>query len=220
MSYEFAQYYLGNAEQALPSRQQLLQDFQNNQNHKFIDGTAVPAAQWDKWVPKPLPKKGDTGDKKFSFSIEFDPTWGIKPNGGDFKEARLFVFNADQPVMRTVSGGPASGSSPATRRDFMKGVLSNEPAYQAGYRAATGLPPQYERYGFATLDDFMAAFDWVYEVEQWISRRYLYAVRIPITKPGTAKQLICNFFANRGAAGSFTGMPETNATLFLTVMAP
>lgn len=211
MSYEFSQFYT--TQEDLPSRATLIDDFKDGFHVFYDDLTSVPDDQWEEWIPKPLPTS--MGPRNHSVTISFDPATGIVPN--KLWLNRVFEFNVDQPLMRNSPGGPAADAAADDRRAFMKQILAAEPAFKSDYRANSGLPPVYERHGFDSLDDFMDAYDWVFEAGFWISRRFYYSCKIPITTIG-GDQLICNVYPTAGGT-PYVGMPASNAALFLTKMA-
>ena len=61
----------------------------------------------------------------------------------------------------------------------------------------------YRRYHFKTLEDFIQGWKWTVSESnntlKFVGTRYTYHLWIPVTKPGTVNEWICNYFPESGS---------------------
>ncbi len=191
---------------------------------KFIDGSAVPDASWDKWIPRNIDVK------------KVMPSY--RPNLGQQigKLSRLPAWREYRHRVRrcpfTLTGLAAKPPDNAASMNVLRGFVLNDARFQAGYAY-----PVYERFGYSSANDFLNGWKWSFS---WITvkdpvtkkkekalfcagTRHDYEVVIPITDPTSdndlAKQtLYFNYYPAGGVPhAQTTTLHENDARLFKTV---
>jgi hypothetical protein len=204
---------------AFASRNALITAFQGA-GLQFVDGTNVPNANWNRWIPRNVSR----GRRRRIFTVNLVPA--LTPTGGRaLNSLRLTLdtgFRHDrQTYTFTISYG--AGASPpagnAARKTEMKTSMGGIAEFQAAHPF-----PHYKRYEFNSLDDFADGFTWAFNynarrrVMRCVGTRRKYTVIVPITDPANANNLFFNFYPFAGNATPVaTQLLENDARFFLTV---
>ena len=169
-------------------------------------GPAIPDSVWDGWLPKNLAMKNNAIKSKTeypktsTFTVqEAAPPLATLSLNEQF-EVRRRTF---QKTIRNLNPVPTSQADRlAALRAFF---LADDENFLSRYDVAKMHPfPMYTRFGYATFDDFMAGFTWVFSHENGSSDlfvtgvRHEYAQFIALTEPNpgvptTNSQLLTNF---------------------------
>ncbi len=172
---------------------------QNFQQGVEVGGKQVPVPdRWSDWISPALQLSPSTPDEK-----PFDILTRIVPAAGGLKlinlknglcTSRREGFNATQ-LMGTQTIPPDKPG----RMAFLKPLLQSDP------RETSGLP-LHARFGFSSLDDWIAGFDWAPIADEtdandrkiiFIGGHFVYGVRLPIMATGT-NHLIYNYYPTHG----------------------
>jgi hypothetical protein len=192
----------------------------NSAGHQYLGGVPVPAADWEKWVPK----EDITKTQSFYMALPLGRSVvGLKEltlrpdkktrNGG----ARQFRVQVVTPKWKFAP--PASATSYEDKVAELKKDIEKDLRYKS-----THPWPSYVRSGFATLDDFMAGHLWKFGEKDGgplaIGRRYEYTVVLPILDTSGAKpKLFFNFYPAAGTAEPVdtTGIPQNDIRFYAAV---
>jgi hypothetical protein len=89
-------------------------------------------------------------------------------------------------------------TTPAARFTELQNMFATDPRFASGHPS-----PVYSRYGYNSLADFVAGWNWAYAVSgadlNITGNRHEYTLVIPITDPVT-NNLVFNFFPDPGVA--------------------
>ena len=197
------------------NKAELVTAFQN-EHFQYFDSTPVPDDVWDQRIPRDIRRR----KKRFRPTVNLGTP--IQRNArrqmssirviGEFRhKPERFRFNV------TVSGS-APGTSTAARMAVLRQALQNHPVFQATHEF-----PMYERYEYASLDDFIDGFTWRFA---WRRRhnllrcnavRHRYTLILPVVEP-TTNNLCLNFFPRPGnPTPEIRLLPESDPRFFLTV---
>ena len=135
----------------------------DDQAFKFIGGSGVTTADWDKWVPKKIDKTIKT-----PVSIELGVTLGKRKTIEVEREFRVkkLPYNRE----REYIGGPPP-STPAAQQAAFEASVRADDAFKPAHPY-----PEYERMGYSTIDEFFAGHTWTYTVK----KQTLYTVGIRV----------------------------------------
>jgi hypothetical protein len=206
-TYEFLCYaFEVNSLKAL-DRDALKKALHDNPKNVTIDNVTPPPADWERWLPKPLPK----GFGKFAMpvTVPLGRKIGtqVQLSPGQYRhQSTKFTVRLPNPTaaQRTIAG--------------LKATMAAEQTQQTAWGF-----PVYEQYGHATFDEFFASFSWTkpkknLDPEVWTGLRHEYLALVPITSvvPADNGKLLYNFFPKRGSTGlsAFTELDETDPKLF------
>jgi hypothetical protein len=205
-------------------RKDIIDAFKADQ-HKRADGTVVPDDQWDRWLSQAKAGKNVEFARKCAppagIPVRMPAAWGIDPGEGDLTGCfsfQHFISNDNGPW--EIGGGNLAKAAPAARRDFVKSKLTDS-ATKAKYPFFSGDHPWpiWKRYlkvrydPFTSLDDFMAGFDWVFDIGAWYGRRHVYRMLVPITLPAATNILLANYYPV-GATAAHTALDERDNAFF------
>lgn len=198
---------------ALSSRSDVVKAFKNfkypdtSEPFKYFDGTAIPDAKWNEWVPPKAPKH--KAQKPINFSLKA---------GG-----RVFTFNTefrnepDQAPDAIPYSGPKLDKNQDKAQELALAHLQTLPQYQA----SAGNPyPVYQRNGFADLSSFVNGHFWrkttVKGTDALVGERIDYTLQVPIFDP--VNDLILHNLmpvtSNAETPAQHNGLDETNTNLF------
>jgi hypothetical protein len=193
-----------------PNRSDAVTAFENNTSFKRIDGSAVPKADWQKNIPASI-LKTDTLSITVNLGVTVAKRTTLDANG----EFRVHEGKFDSTITF-----PNAGQVPTTNSAQMT-VLQQFLAGQS--RFDTNHPfPENKRWGYASLTDFIAGWDWKFQKNGkklvCSGRRVEYTVFVPIVNVTTGN-LIFNFYPNAGSsqAAITSGLVETDAHYFLNI---
>ncbi len=204
MHYDFFIAGANNGRAPLTTRDAVLGKF-GDAAFPYFDGTSIDPDLWDKWIPTagrlslsgsgqnlntPSPVNITLGNLTITTNSVLSFAWGLVP------------FDIE-PL-------PYNGFTPTD--DTAKfGVLDQE-LPQIGKYQDTHKYPVFKRWGFNKLSDFIRGWNWTVKLIngklKFIGTRYMYELKIPITKPGTT-DLIFNYYA----AGQIPIINFTDANL-------
>jgi len=188
-----------------PTRAALLAAF-DAEGFTFIDGTAVPTAEWTNWVPKKRIGKG----VKTPVSMKLGVSIGKRKTIETEREYRVSRLGFSWSI--TYSGGPPPATTAARPTAFEASVGTD-----AGFQS-THAYPWYERLGYASLADFFAGYTWTHSVKKnvlftWGSR-VEYTVVLPIIDMTTG-DLVFNFHPiSTTPYAAITNLNETDTDYF------
>jgi hypothetical protein len=157
---------------------------------KYFDGTDVPADSWAQWVPPAAQLKFDTaGQDESIFHVP------VLLQSGAFEMQEAHWLSQLEEVTFTIDSNVVPVGQEVIV-DTLRDELPLKPDF------ASHLYPVYRRHHFNTLEDFIQGWNWkVTESNnqlKFVGTRYTYHLWIPVTKPGTAGEWICNFYPASG----------------------
>ncbi len=198
----------------------------------YLDGTAIPAADWTNWVPPEIHPPRARWKQTFDFDVDLDPPVGAQATRTMHREYRYETrrFTWDWGAADPGQHQRGARLRPLTpdERDILRdtlpqGRVPNAPGGRHLYDPAYPWP-LYERYGFADLDDYVDNLDWQVRFDgrtlHYRAVSHEYTVMLPVTDPPAPPNLpvlrFYNFLPSRAAAGPpVLNLDETNADLFL-----
>jgi hypothetical protein len=196
---------------AFPDRAALIAAFTAAGFTEELDGTPVPAANWSKWIKSKLQLAPANSHKlPFNFPVTISPSAGGVSAIADLhaecrSRAEHFTY------VLTVTGGPIPPDLPG-RVALLQTELASDPKFQS-----THAYPIYQRMHFADFNDFFNGFSWRATLQgntlNFVGTHYVYTLLIPILKPGTADELIYNYYPVTGAP--VMNFEEDNASFVL-----
>jgi|HubBroStandDraft_4_1064222.scaffolds.fasta_scaffold01048_6 hypothetical protein len=164
-----------------------------------VGGTQAPVPdKWSDWIRPTLQLSPSTSDEK-----PFDILTRIVPAAGGLRfinlkngrcTSRREGLNATQPM-----GTQTIPPDKPGKMKFLKPLLQGDP------RETSGLP-LHARFGFSSLDEWIAGFDWTPIADEtdaanrkiiFIGNHFVYGVRLPIMATGT-NHLIYNYYPTHG----------------------
>ena len=200
-------------------RAEALKDFEaKTATFTFIDGTPVPKAAWENWLPTRTDPvwtyDGDdqvvatrTKNERLSTPIGVLSSWNCTPGIIYYRfEAKVRLAKAT-PALPTV----------ASMKTFAKANLPKIRSYKDDYPI-----PVYEDFGFASVDAMVDGIGWRVDTDDAGDRtlvgfQYQYTVTAPVLDRATG-WLLFNFeTADAAQFPVHTGIPETDATIFARV---
>ncbi len=167
-----------------------------NAGLKRFDGTPVPAASWDDWVPS-------------SLFLNLDPTtkWEIELNfpvklvflGGVtsvLDASRKWISHHEKTTK--VINSTVVPADPQAERDILKAELLKDVRYTPAHPY-----PVYKRYDHTSLDNYVNGWKWKVtplpnNQLQYVGRRYVYQLQIPVTDPASGGW-IYNLYPDSGS---------------------
>lgn len=175
-----------------------------NNPFAYYDGTAIPAARWEAWIPTGAPAHKSTKDIRFRLAAG-EPLFNFKTE-----------FRAERSV--TPDAVPYDGprlEQPAARQRALAHLQT-----LPGYQDPPGNPyPIWMRNGFHSLQAFVEGYTWtstqVQGVDALLGARWEYTLLVPIFNP--ANNLLLHNLTPANVAGPpapRTGLDETNPSLF------
>ena len=189
------------------TRQQLL-DALDAGGFTFIDGSAVPTANWAKWVPKKIAK-----GIKLSVYQKLGVTIGDRKTLEADLEFRVKTIPFNWEV--GVTGAPIPGTATGRQAIFETSLKS------AAHFQDTHPYPFFKRIGLATIDEFLAGHSWTHTVKKntiyTVGTRVEYTVLVPIVDMTTGN-LVFNFHPIPGKPyPPVINLDETDNTFFGSV---
>jgi hypothetical protein len=174
-----------------------------------IDGQPVPNKAWKTWVP-------DRPEKKYEQSFGepvFNPI--VKANvsaSGVFRfyTRQLFKNNNKLPLKKDTG-------KEKDRKAAIKAFLLTRDDFKS-----THAFPQYERYGYKTIDEFMDGWDWELKPAkkssaiEWNAKRYEYTAIPPITR-GKKKEIVLNYYPTTSKGSIIEALLVSDKDLFESV---
>ena len=171
----------------IDDRKQLLNAFKNRvPKFTYIDGRTVPDAYWGIWIPKRTNIKR-VGERK--------PTSPYRRFGREIEKQKKYrlpvMFRHNYPPGIGTYTFPLGGvtTKPATNAagvQLLKTVLDQHPDFQPSHEF-----PEYKRYGYDSLQDFIDGYKWTFNLNKkeseltYIGKRHVYVVSPPVTDPTT-----------------------------------
>jgi hypothetical protein len=190
----------------------------------YLDGTAIPTAAWKEWVPTDIHPR--SWRQKFNMKVDLDPKVGADATVVLHREYRFETKNYSW-TWTAPDPGTDHDRIELLRTTLPQGTLDGKPtgihAYDPAYEW-----PIFQRYGFATLDDYVDQLPWTDDfsggTHHFSARQFEYTVMLPVTDPPTAAvppapapnpvMKFYNFYS-RSAGGTVMKLDETNGQLFL-----
>lgn len=175
----------------------------------FIDGTAVPTTEWDRWVPKKKVGKSVPTPLNSKLGVAIGKRKTIETER-QYRVSRLgFSWSIK------FSGGAPPSTTAAQQAAFEASVSGD-----AGFQSTHDYP-WYERLGYASVADFFAGYTWTHKVRKnvlftWGSR-VEYTILLPITDSATGN-LVFNFHPlSTTPYAAITNLTETDSDYFESV---
>lgn len=195
---------------AFANRAAALADFQSNANFTRIDGSAIPAADWNKWLPTRINR-----NNRKTVNVNLGQQIGSRSTIPALQEFRSrtnqFVYTIAFPSAADV---PANRAAREAARDQS---LNNNPRFDANHDF-----PEYQRWGYRSVADFIQGYNWNFGRNGrrlvCTGERHEYTVIVPILDPATGN-IIFNFYPNAGSphAAVTNGLVVSDARFFETV---
>jgi hypothetical protein len=190
----------------------------------YLDGTAIPAAAWDDWVPNNIHPPRARWKQSFDTDVDLSPAVGAQTTVTIHREYRYetkdFTWDWTAP-----DPGNQQDRLDVLRNSLPQGRIPNTPTGRHLYDPAYPWP-LYERYGFTSIDDMVDNLHWHVTYTRgtlhFRATRYEYTVMLPITDPPAAPAnpvlRFYNFFpSGRATVAGDLHLDETNGDLFLII---
>lgn len=186
----------------------------------YLDGTAIPVASWDNWVPQEIHPSAAKWKQRFDMDVDLDPPVGTQKTVTMHREYRYETITFTW-TWKAPDPGNDHDRIELLRTSLPQGDLNGNHVYDPGYGW-----PMYDRYGFATLDDYVDNLNWKVTYSggklRYRATQYQYTVMLPITDPPVAPAnpvlKFYNFFPLSAATGpAVLNLDETNTDLFLNL---
>jgi hypothetical protein len=181
-----------------------------NAGFEDIDGNPVPPANWGKWAPKKIDRTS-----KIDVPTKLGVTIGDRKTIPCEREFRFKIKRFHYTIVFPTAGNVPS--SQADREAALEQSLNNDPGFASSHDF-----PEYERWGYSDIPDFIAGYNWVFQPKKrrliCTGSRHEYTVIVSVLNTATGN-LIFNFHPNAGSplAAITTGMVESDARLFESV---
>jgi hypothetical protein len=179
-----------------------------------IDGQPVPPKLWPGWIPVKVLNK--QGNNPVPATIVSPITNARESIPGYFRYTFRQFLKQDGSVNLPKDPGDEKGRKKAVRDDLVK----NLPRYQDTHPF-----PEYVRYGYKTMDEFMDGWEWKFAYDKssnllsYNATRHEYTVIRPIAEPAK-NTLILNFYPSGKAkktAKPIEMLVPSDARFFATV---
>lgn len=195
--FEFMKYVFRLMSKTLPSRDEIVKKFKaagnsSDPQFRYIDGSKIPDANWEQWVPAASAVNSRTYKTDFPVTLAgpllpttFEAEWKLST---DWYTSDPVIFLGSKPP-------PSESEALAQLADALGGgnLDSSHPF------------PVYKRYHHDSLSEFIASWMWrangangKFTIVTYVGSRSRYEIWVPITKPGT-NELIYNYFPESGA---------------------
>ena len=154
----------------------------------LIDGQPVPAKQWPQWIPKK--DFGKTGDKNVPAKILSPITKAKDWIPGMFRHRFRRLLASDGSFALMKDPGTEAGRKKAVRDELVKNLARYQDTHPF---------PEYVRYGYKNMDEFMDGWTWTFKYEAsnhtlfYNATRHEYVVSPPIVEPAN-NTLILNYY--------------------------
>jgi hypothetical protein len=207
---------------AFPDKASAVTAFTNRTDFKLIDGTVVPNTLWRRWIPNDITK---TDSRRISFRL-----------GRTIRRRRTLLAEQEFQVVdpQTIYGKFEYTMS--FRKPAMPPTqtVDQEKALQISVNANTKFSathpfPVHTRFGYASIADFLAGYNWTFHTSNnstdpnltdlvCTGQRYQYIMMVPIKDIATGS-LIFNFHPNRGSGLQAVpnGLRESDTRFFATI---
>lgn len=187
----------------------------------YLDGTKIPTASWDTWVPSSIHPPPSKWKQEFPMNVDLSPD----VNGQTTIHVdRQYRFETPPPF--TWSWAAPDPKDPQKRLDLLKsslpqGTLNGLHMYDPAYDW-----PIYARVGFTDIDDFVDNLNWKVTFSggklHYSAQQFLYTVVLPITDPpvppANPALKLYNFFPKTAATGpAVMNLDESNTDLFINI---
>jgi hypothetical protein len=208
MSYEFV---LPNKTD-FPDRAALVQAFKGG-NFKLIDGSDVPAAQWDKWVPEKISETN---------SVLTIPPLGMTIGERKTIDAVIELRVNRKPYTHSPIEFPTPADVPTTdaaQFTWLQTVLGVDNLFQEPGDTSPHPFPMYERMGYSTRAKFLDGYRWMGNINKknltMVGSRVEYTLVVPILKPNG--DLFFNFHPDSVAHQQHLQLFESDTRFFESV---
>lgn len=206
---------------AFPNRAALVTAF-DNKGLTFYNGDPVPVTDIETWVPRTI-----TAGSTTALTLPLGTSIGSRST---IPVQRQFRYRGPEDYTFTINFANAS-QVPTTPADRMTALENGLDSFK--YRSSDAIGgfdsshpyPEYERWGYASKQDFLDEHDWRFEKSGRSlicrGRFHSYTLLVPITDraAGNLGNVIFNFHPNTGSphAAITTGFVETDTDFFATV---
>ena len=175
------------------NKKQVVDAFRNKvPRFSFIDGTEVPDANWNRWIPDNVGVGIRGGSPFVSFGQQVE---GL----ASFRLQVEFRHNYPARVAHwTVTVGPlaANPGNDAARLQTLRDSLSDDPRFQPDYPSAERPFPIYQRLGYRSIQEFLDGYHWKFPWKPpnliCTGRRHVYVVGPPVRDQGG--NLLFNYY--------------------------
>lgn len=194
-----------------PTRAAAVSTFQNEPNFTRIDGSGIPDADWESWVPSSITSTSNVVENiNLGVSIGSRTTIPVE---------RGFSYRPPSPKSNYVysiayPNSPSVPSGNAARLAALQTELIADPIFDSTHEF-----PDNKRWGYDSIAEFINGYDWLFRKHgrklRCIGRRHSYTLIVPIVDPASGN-LIFNFHPNTGSshAAITSGLSETDARFF------
>src|SRR6476620_77688 len=179
-----------------------------------VHGNAVPAANWNTWVPRNINRNQDP---LLTVNIASSPVTNFATH-----RAGRYQFKNETIYTWTVGSGFTLPPANATQSDLATFMDSQLQAYiasadpHAHWLESSHPFPYYERFGYTSLNDMITNLRWLRNGVSlpYVGKRYDYHVSPPVIANNTNNELIYNFYANPAGSSTSTHAFDDNDALF------
>lgn len=215
--------------QRFADRNALIAAFAANTAFTYLNGTQVPLDVWQSVVPATIHPAPASWRQSFNMGVGLNPAIGTQTTATIHREYRYETLSSPFSWdWRAPDPGTRALRLDVLRNSLPQGTVSGVHIFDPTYPW-----PQYERFGFASINDYVNGLDWVITftggVLHFRATRHEYTVMLPITdppgpppSPGGRRPdpvlRLYNFFPATAAAGPAAfNLDETNTNLFLNL---
>jgi hypothetical protein len=178
-----------------------------------IHGTSITRAQYNAWIPSRIHPSGSVETRHRCSNPMHARAGGYITRRYRYRRKRIYGYGVPW---------EEDGTPPAARPrriELLREALRREPTMQANHPSQQCNMPEYQRWGYSSLNDFVDSLYWSFS---WDAARSLlmctgriheYELRIPITD--SENNLLMNVFEGTGTRRYLHhGIVETNEALF------
>ncbi|HEX8494995.1 MAG TPA: hypothetical protein VF658_19295 [Pyrinomonadaceae bacterium] len=203
-------------------RAEALAAFISRTDFKLIDGTVVPEKLWKQWIPKDITK---TDSRKVYLNL--GRTIGKQKNisaDRDFQVVDAHTVYGKFTYTIPFRQPTVVPTQTADQEKALAQSVNANPKFQATHPF-----PIHTRFGYASIADFLAGYNWTFSINVrpppsdlsdlvCSGQRCQYIMMVPITNPVTGN-IIFNFHPNKGSGlpSIRTGLVESDTKFFATV---
>jgi hypothetical protein len=196
----------------LRNRAQILAEFQNRA-FQFYDGTPVPAASFDNWIPRRLSPAVLNEGRRGAQALVISPPLGQAIGNLTRLNTSQFILEHFSRTYTYRFGLPQDPGSNTARRAALQNSLTNNVMFQAAHPF-----PVYARFGYQDLNGFVNGWSWNFDFRNHTlschGTRHDYRLIVPVLDRQT-NNLLFNFYPAVGTNfAAIQTLPFNNAALF------
>ena len=198
----------------LKSRGDLIKAF-SLKEFLLLDGKTVVPEKWEDWIPKGTPL---IGSNKVMTRVISPITGRPEPMEGEVRFKKRWYFDKKSAADKFVNLKSEPSNNKKKKEAVRSALIEQHASFRDGH-----LFPQFRRYGYSSMDEFMDGWNWNFRW-QWSNNRlyfdpyrYEYVVIQPIVNPNT-NVLYVNFYPTESTKKDALLMFEEDDTHFFSTV--